>query len=93
MSDKKQDDQQTEPLEPREQGTTGVLETGGSGLYHTDANITSGPETGKTPQDVSQANPFANVDLDSAAGDVGQGMDTTGKQFEYPGVGEIVEES
>lgn len=69
---------------------TGVIDTGGSGLHHTDQTFKPGPDT-VTPRDVSEANPFADVDQAGASRDGGTGMNTTGKQYEYPD-GELIEE-
>jgi hypothetical protein len=90
VTDDAQSTDQSEALEPREHGKTGVLDTGGSGLYHGQQPGSSGAEP--TPRDVSQADPFVHANRESAADDGGDGMNTTGKQYEYSGEGEITRE-
>lgn len=77
-------------LRPKESLHTGVLETEGSGLHHSNDKFGSPPEAGATPTDVSQANPFAEAPTAGVSDDGGDGMNTTGMQYEYPD-GKLIE--
>lgn len=91
MTDDRSRDEQ-EPENHDQSIQTGVLDTGGTGLYHGTQHITEGPDIGESPVDVSEADPFDQADQASAAGDLGEGTNTTGKQFEYEGVGELIDD-
>jgi len=77
-------------LRPKESLQTGVLETGGTGLYHGDDKFGTPPEIGETPTDVSEADPFDTVPTAGVSSDGGSGMDDVGMAYEYPD-GELLE--